>query len=573
MRYRITLLLLLMVALTTGEALGSVVKSLNVNACLHKDGSCTIEEHWVIDLDSEDAKTEWYVAHKLIDGITLTGLTVEGFVPGQEGLVPFVTLSHWDLDASRQEKAGKCGLANGGQEVCWGFGDYGEHEYIVRYTLGHLVKSYDTCDGFNHCFVDMNCPVEQAQVTITAADSIALSEENTRRWAFGYEGAVVFEGNSVVATPEGVLDPGGRITVMLEMDKGMFAPDSQADESWADRKQRALDGSDYGDDDDLSFWEWVVLILLCLLALVAYLLQDFIVEIVLMVCWTLLCALWWVVSLSPLRTWRRRKKLGIAEGRYFRSVKSEWTLVQNKMVVDELSYLFGMSDDRIISAVLLRLMAKGYVTVVREEWKGKQRDMLRIVTPTDHVDSSSEGDGRLMSHALKLLTLASGDDLVLQPDEFKKWCKQKKNRSYLRAFVSLLKPKSDQKYLERNAADLFGMKQFLNDFTLLNERATMEVHLWDEYMVYAAFFGLTDKVRAEMKKICPEYLEMSKLGQSLEVAREKDIVYMFSSSIYSSASSAAERATSRSRSSSGYRSSSSRSGGGGSSGGGGGGGR
>ena len=86
MRYRITLLLLLMAALTTGKALGSVVKSLNVNACLHKDGSCTIEEHWVIDLDSEDAKTEWYVAHKLIDGITLTGLTVEGFVPGQEGL-------------------------------------------------------------------------------------------------------------------------------------------------------------------------------------------------------------------------------------------------------------------------------------------------------------------------------------------------------------------------------------------------------------------------------------------------------------------------------------------------------
>lgn len=112
------MLLLLMVALTTCEALGSVVKSLNVNACLHKDGSCTIEEHWVIDLDSEDAKTEWYVAHKLIDGITLTGLTVEGFVPGQEGLVPFVTLSHWNLDASRQEKAGKCGLANGGQEVC-----------------------------------------------------------------------------------------------------------------------------------------------------------------------------------------------------------------------------------------------------------------------------------------------------------------------------------------------------------------------------------------------------------------------------------------------------------------------
>ena len=38
-------------------------------------------------------------------------------------------------------------------------------------------------------------------------------------------------------------------------------------------------------------------------------------------------------------------------------------------------------------------------------------------------------------------------------------------------------------------------------------------------MVYAEFFGLSDKVRSEMKKICPEYLNMSRLAQSLEVAK------------------------------------------------------
>jgi uncharacterized membrane protein len=101
----------------------------------------------------------------------------------------------------------------------------------------------------------------------------------------------------------------------------------------------------------------------------------------------------------------------------------------------------------------------------------------------------------------------------------------------------------------------------------------MEVKLWDEYMVYAEFFGIADKVRKEMQAICPEYLKMSKIGQSLNVAQEDDIVYMFSDSIYTATSSAVARAAARSRSSSGFSSRSSHGGGGGCSGGGGGGGR
>ena len=144
---------------------------------------------------------------------------------------------------------------NNGQEVCWGFGDYGEHEYVVRYDLRHLVKSYDTCDGFNHCFVDMDCRIENASVTIMGDDGILLSEANTRRWAFGYEGRIEFEGNSIVAKPNETIGNGKRMIIMLEMDKGMFAPDTEGGEPWADKKQRALDGSDYTDNDD-SLEDW-----------------------------------------------------------------------------------------------------------------------------------------------------------------------------------------------------------------------------------------------------------------------------------------------------------------------------
>ncbi len=570
-------LLLLLAGLYSVGSLASTVKRLDVKAVLHKDGTAAIEEHWLISLDDSDAKTEWYVAHRSIDDIQIENLSVKGYVPGHPGLVQFETLSKWNLDASREEKAGKCGLANKGQEVCWGFGDWGEHEYIVSYQLKNLVKSYDTNDGFNHCFVDMDCVVEQARVVITAADGILLSEANTRRWAFGYKGKIEFEGNSIVATPEGHVGKGKRMIVMLEFDKGVFQPTSAVNESWKSRKQRALDGSDFQQnndkDEDWGFWDWVLMGLVILGGLLLYFFTNLIVTLLFALGWMLLCAVWWVVSLAPLRKWRRRKKLGIVKGNYFREVKKEWTLVKNKTVIDDLSYFYGMSNQNIIGALLLKLMAKGDVTIVREKYKKDEKEMLKIVHPCQEISKVAKGDDRLACHVLKLLTQASGDDLVLQPEEFEKWCRQKKNENDIQNFMKMLESKPDKEYTNQHAAHIFGLKAFLQDFTLLNERGTMEVGLWDQYLVYAEFFGLADQVRKDMEKICPEYLQLSNITKSLEVASEGDIVYMFSDSIYTATSNTLERMADRSTSSSGFSNYSSSGGGGGFSGGGGGGGR
>lgn len=577
LRNRIVLIVCFLASLSIAEGLASTVKQLNITARLHRDGTASIEERWLIDLDDSDAKTEWYVAHKGLKGMVIENLTVEGYVPDREGLVRFETLDEWDVDADREDKAGKCGLNNNGQEVCWGFGDYGEHEYVVRYDLRHLVKSYDTCDGFNHCFVDMDCRIENASVTIMGDDGILLSEANTRRWAFGYEGRIEFEGNSIVAKPNETIGNGKRMIIMLEMDKGMFAPDTEGGEPWADKKQRALDGSDYTDNDDSledwGFWDWAGLIGVLIGGAILYFCTDLVVDFAFWLIGLLLVGLWWVVSLAPLRKYNRRKKLGIVKGYYYRDIKTDWTLVKNKMVIDDLSYVSGISKENLIGALLLKLMSKGDITIVREKYKRKDRDMIRIVNPIQSIPAVPPGDDRLCYHALKLLTLAAGDDLILQPDEFAKWCKQKGNLSELKNFVNALETKKNKQYIEQNAADLYGLKAFLEDFSLIGERRMMEVELWDQYLVYAAFFGIADKVRAEMGKICPDYLKMSKLIQSLDVAQESNIVYSFSSSIYMSSTSAIQRAADRSRSSSGFSSFSSSGGGGGFSGGGGGGGR
>ena len=130
------------------------------------------------------------------------------------------------------------------------------------------------------------------------------------------------------------------------------------------------------------------------------------------------------------------------------------------------------------------------------------------------------------------------------------------------------------------ARKVVGFKNFLNDFTLSSQRETFEAQLWKEYLVYAALFGIADKVAGQLKDIDPSFFretfayDASMLPQLLSTSRA------FASAVSSAAwrgtpvSSSSSSGGSSYRSSHGYGGHSSRSGGGGFSGGGrGGGGR
>ncbi|MBO4597725.1 MAG: DUF2207 domain-containing protein [Bacteroidaceae bacterium] len=563
-------LTLLLAVLSPLNALASKVKNLEIDVVIYRDGNAYVEERWDIDIDDSDAKSEWYVKHKAQPGMVIDYLLVEGYIPGKKGLQQFETLGSWDLDASREEKTGKCGIHNG-DEICWGFGDYGRHQYVVRYSLSNLVQSYDTNDGFNHCFVDMNCEIEKASVTIWP-DSIDISEANTRRWAFGYQGNIDFVDGCVVATPNETIGNGKRIIVMLEFDKGLFEPAMKASKTWAERKQEALDGSDFpSDDDDWDFWDYVIAFVFIILCLIGRFLLDMLVNLLLYILGGILMMLWWIISLAPLRLYYRRKRIGIAEGRYYREVNPEWSLVENRSLINELSYFSTMSDENLLGAIILRLISRGDISIVKEKWKGKLTDMMKIERPVKHVSKELTGDDKICEQVLRMLTQASGNDLILQPKEFEKWGKS--HYTTIKEIVDAQKEDATDEYINKNGADVFGLKAFLKDFSLLNERGIMEVKLWDDYMVYAQFFGIADKVMAEMKKLNPEYMSMSNLAKNLELADE-GFTDVWTDVIHTGVSEAIDAHDKKSSSSSsGFSSWSSSGGGGGCSGGGGGGGR
>ena len=53
-----------------------------------------------------------------------------------------------------------------------------------------------------------------------------------------------------------------------------------------------------------------------------------------------------------------------------------------------------------------------------------------------------------------------------------------------------------------------GLYNFLNSETLMKERTVVELPLWEQYLVYATAFGISEKVIAALKIRCPD-IEMS----------------------------------------------------------------
>ena len=80
---------------------------------------------------------------------------------------------------------------------------------------------------------------------------------------------------------------------------------------------------------------------------------------------------------------------------------------------------------------------------------------------------------------------------------------------------TILKEKSSEKK-NTELGKLLCLKQFLKDFTIIEERGVVEVSLWNEYLVFASLFGIADKVKDDFKRVCPEYFQMSSVANNLD---------------------------------------------------------
>ena len=354
--------------------------------------------------------------------------------------------------------------------------------------------------------------------------------------------------NSIVVESTEAFEDQSALYVMVRFPKGMFQPTIQEDDTFEHKKELAFEGSDYvgSDDEDMSIFEWIIFILVYV--------GFSIVPVV--------CFIWHLYSV-----WRARRRAN-KDLLWYRDIPMDGNLQEANNVLNAYKYLHT-DYNNLMSACILKLINMGAITIeTRPNMKGKMEQNF-VIQELKDIDKQPV----LMRKIYNIFKQAAGADTVLEPKELKQYMNSSQHQSITDSFINTLHTKtkiSQYKDREDEVRQLFGLKKFLKEFTLLDERELKEVKLWKDYMIYATLFGIADKVIKEMKKINPEYFNMDQVAG--QMANDMTLPTIYSVMRHSTASAVANKAAREHRSSGHGGHSSWGGGGGGFSGGGGGGG-
>lgn len=529
--------------------------SIDGDVKIQTNGDMEIHQQWTMDIDQG---TEVYIPMTQLHHMSLENFHVKDET-GRE----YAYVSSWNVHATREQKAFKCGINQGNQgpELCFGVSGQGHKVYDIYYTFKNATLGYPDMDGYNIRFVNdqMNPLPEKVRITFELPGKI-LSEENTKIWGFGYRGKIVFHQGKVVAETEEGFNPATHMTVMMGLKKGMLQPETKGNGTFEGLQHTALQGSDneqkvgntitkqLGSSQNTNMVERIFHVF----------------DIVKSAVFVLGIALFLLFKLKTHRVLggripRNYEEVDVPEDYYNRDVPFESYLVPTY-------FLMNLEDEldsqMLLSAYLLKWTYEGNLEIYEDEqlknfmfFKWKKSNIAFHLLNTPQVKPGFE------SSLWKFLVGATGNDEILEEGEFEQY--MKKHYSYFSNIVNQLGKSweeyafeknlireeegrfSKQVFLTSEGKDAFhntvGFFQYLQDYTLLKERGVKEISLWDEYLIFATLFGIGEEVLKEMKDIAPDYdliRENSSHGRNYNTFTIYKMVNNISSSAYTSYSKA-----------------------------------
>lgn len=510
---------------------GAEIRDIKINAVLLPDGSANITETW--DVTVTDG-TEYYLAHSNMGDMTVSNLSVS-----DETDTVFENIGAWDISRNMEQKAKKCGIveSSDGYELCWGIGSFGDHVFTVSYNVSGVVMEYtDNLDGFNYRFVndELSSPPLNVMLTIEREGG-TFTTDDTGIWAFGFRGNIEIVDGKIVAKSSEKFRNDSNMTVLARFEPNMFDSNNVQNITFASVKDRALVGSDYDPNPppvndpnhrpETGYYDngpdtGIKMLFASLGAL-------------------FVATIAWAIAASVKHS-ARIKKMN-EEVNYFRDVPVDGDL----LVANYLSEKYNLSVEKnaVIGAQLLRWVYGGTIEIIQTEedkfFGGtKETTALKLCGKPANCGK--------MEELYDILVQAARDDGILQEREMEKWCSR--NARTYSGFVDSLADAGFSKLYEnggmtkepprearagfykevftdavcavknggmvlsvkgmQGVAELMGLKKYLKDFTLINERQPKEVELWNDYLVFASLFGIADAVEKSFKSIYPEYFEM-----------------------------------------------------------------
>lgn len=522
------------------------LEDIEIKATLDKNGNAHIQEIWKIDVYDG---TEIY---KVFDN--MGDSKISHFKVVDDTGKNYQNIGEWDSDVDKDEKDGKCGIItkDDGYELCFGIGEYGERKYKFEYDISNFVQQYQDTQGFNYAFFS-EMELEPEHVKITVSSPYQFNEDNAKIWGFGFYGSVLFEnGNVVMETTESVPE-GAKMQLLMQIENDTFKNAHKNSDYFKDILDDAIDDSDYEDDlydqgDHYSAFPYkdntllIVGIIFVPITLIA------IVAIIIGIAYTK----------GKLKyQFNDHISLNKDDINMFRDIPCDKDIFKFYYLSKKIGLINDDDRSGLVAAILLRWIQRGYIEFEKEEVR--QFLFFKKDGYSVDLDKGIPVENRLEEDLLSFFKEAAGSNKILETDEFEDWCQENyeeiddwfeeidkyiendlRNRGLLTLettythFIGIKFSHDTDTYdasIREEMEHILGLKKFLEEMSLIDEKEVIEVKLWEDYLIFASILGIADKVQKQLGRLCPTFNEES----SLDTVYTMHMVHMFShNSMYAS---------------------------------------
>ncbi|MBR1802546.1 MAG: DUF2207 domain-containing protein [Clostridia bacterium] len=550
------------IAITISKtAQANSISKISMDIYIDNNGNATVTEVWNCSVNQG---SEVYHPYYNLGTSKISNLTVS------EGSKAYTTLSSWKTSGNLSSKAYKCGIneISNGVELCWGISEYGSHTYTVKYNISNFVSSLADSQMIYWTLIpyDFSSSIGNAYIKIYTDFKISST---TDVWGYGNYGgtAYVYDGY-IEMQSDGRLSTDEYMTILVKFPKGTFNTANTIDQEFSYYYNMAQEGATAYKENSNTFVNIIFDILEFLLRLLPFI----------------------IFSIIGIVAGNANKFDYGPEGRkfsketpYFRDIPCQGNLLRAYYIAFQYGIINNKTD--LFGAIILKWLKESFIRIEQKEAGTifKKENAVIILNETNPAMIADMHERKLFN----MLYEASADG-ILENKEFEKWCKksyskvlswfddiitEQKNALIREGLIQIEEKRKVFKSktyhmtpnLRKEAEEIYGLKRYLLDYTLIPDREAIEVRLFEEYLIFAQMLGIAKQVAKEFKDLYPEIIEQSHYTSYDYIM----FVHMSSNHGMSTANSAKARAESYSSGGGGF---SSGGGGGGSFGGGGGGG-
>lgn len=491
------IILFLMFMLVPFSVKADTIYKVDMNININEDGSANVQEIWDV---KASGGSEWYKSMLNMDGIELTDFKVS--MDNQE-----LTYKTWNPDESLSAKKGYYGInyVSNGLELCFGKYDFKRHTFTLTYKLSNFV--FNTSDSQITYFTLM--PSITANAFSATISSYYEFPDTLDVWGYGYKGyAYVKDGKIYMINEEGLYND--YVTMLVKYPQETFKTDFSVDrfESFDDVYNMAEEGTfDYDYDDNYekpSLFERII---------------DFIATMFPILIAAFFTFIGIKAGIESGYGYVNNKKIDKKNTPMFRDIPCNKDIYYANALIS-LNGFANTSNTNILGAIILKWVKEEKISF-KTEIKGMFNKETGIIDMTKQNTFDNPLEEKLFDYMYK-----ASVDGYLESKELEKWCRKNYEKFFdlIKKFESteinklkseghIYKRANKAECKKRNVMDdkiyddsckLYGLKLYLDEFSRMDTKEVMEVHLWDEYLMFAYLFGTASKVAKQLKNLYPQ---------------------------------------------------------------------